>query len=165
MATRTLGRISEFLPKTSLSHDVKAASLRVCRDDHVLSCVCGVQAAHEVQASRRANALHRDRPLDQLGRILCASPATGGSQPNVSSSSPAGCIGPIDSSFLLYRAIVGAIAAELSISLLSGTVTYKYVSHASLFRFVCPTHHNKQIVLTWISPVPAENINLSRRIY
>jgi glycerol uptake facilitator-like aquaporin len=143
MATRTTRtHLRTFWPKTSLSHDVKAASFEfVGTTMFLLLAFGGVQAAHEVQGPAVEQTLYiaTSFGLSLVVSVWCFFRVTGGLfNPNVCFALLlAGCIGPMR--FVLYciAQLTGAIAAAaIVLALTPGTVTYKYVSRASLFRIL-----------------------------
>jgi aquaporin related protein len=151
MAMRTT-HLRTFWPKTSLSHDLKAASFEfVGTTMFLLLAFGGVQASHDVQGPAIEQTLYI---ATSFGLSLLVSAwlffrATGGLfNPEVSLALLlAGCIGPMR--FILYciAQLTGAIAAAaIVLSLTPGPVTYEYVSRrASLF----PYSYRSQLVLTF----------------
>jgi aquaporin related protein len=162
-----------FWPKTSLAHDLKAASFEfVGTTVFLLLAFGGVQASNDVEGSVLEQTLYI---ATSFGLSLLVSAwfffrATGGLfNPDVSLALLlAGCIGPMR--FILYcvAQLTGAIAAAgIVLALTPGRLSYKYVS-----RTVIPNSHRSNlplqpIGLTFIllSPVPAPNINLAQGVF
>jgi hypothetical protein len=136
MATQARTRTTHlrtFWPKTSLAHDLKAASFEfVGTTVFLLLAFGGVQASHDVQGSILEQTLYI---ATSFGLSLLVSAwfffrATGGLfNPDVSLALLlAGCIGPMR--FVLYciAQLTGAIAAAgIVLALTPGPLSYKYV--------------------------------------
>lgn len=130
-----------FWPKTSLAHDMKAASFEfVGTTVFLLLAFGGVQASNDVQGSALERTLYI---ATSFGLSLLVSAwfffrATGGLfNPDVSLALLlAGCIGPMR--FVLYcvAQLTGAIAAAgIVLALTPGPLSYEYVLPRFLHRF------------------------------
>src|SRR6266403_1805681 len=147
MVTRTM-HLRNYWPKTTLAHDLKAASFEfVGTTMFLLLAFGGVQASHDVQGPVLEQTLYiaTSFGLSLLVSAWLFSRATGGLfNPDVSLALLlAGCISPMR--FVLYciAQLTGAIAAAaIILGLTPGPVSYKYVSHTSLLPLFLYRHNN-----------------------
>jgi len=157
-----LGRIPKFWPKRAV-HDVKAASFEFV-GDHVPAPGVGVCKPHEVQGPAvEQHALHRDVFGLSLSYPLCFFRVDRRAlQSEVCFALLlAGCIAHAIRPYCIAQ-IVRRHWLRSYLLLYSWLLLIQVRIACFVFLVVCPTHHNKQIVLTLISPVPR---NITSKAY